>query len=88
MAMIVLKTERELDIMRTAGAIAAVVLNETGAFIRSGVTTKEIDDFAAARIRHYGAVSAFLGYKKYPCNICISVNDEVVHGLAGPRRIQ
>jgi len=88
MAMIVLKTERELDIMRTAGAIAAVVLNETGAFIRSGVTTKEIDDFAAARIRHYGAVSAFLGYKKYPCHICISVNDEVVHGLAGPRRIQ
>ena len=86
--MILYKTERELDIMRAAGAIASVVLNETSAFIRPGVTTKEVDDFAASRIRQYGADSAFLGYRKYPCNICISVNDEVVHGIAGPRRIQ
>ena len=86
--MILYKTERELGIMRAAGAIASVVLNETSAFIRPGVTTKEVDDFAASRIRHYGADSAFLGYRKYPCNICISVNDEVVHGIAGPRRIQ
>ena len=82
------KTESEIAIMRVAGPIAAAVLDEVAAFIRPGVTTKEIDDFAATRIRHYGATSAFLGYKKYPCNICISVNDAVVHGLAGPRRIQ
>ena len=63
--MIVLKTERELAIMRSAGAIAAVVLNDVAASIRPGITTKEVDEFAASRIRHYGAVSAFLGYRKY-----------------------
>jgi len=47
-----------------------------------------LDDFAAARIKHYGARSAFLGYRKYPCQICISINDQVVHGLAGPRVMQ
>jgi methionyl aminopeptidase len=49
------------------------------------LTTKEVDDFAAARIKHYGGKSAFLGYRKYPCQMCISVNEQVVHGLAGAR---
>lgn len=74
--------------MRQAGSVAAIVLDEVIRFIRPGVTTREVDIFAASRIQFYGAKSAFLGYKKFPCNICISVNDEVVHGLAGPRRIQ
>jgi len=74
--------------MRASGAIAAVVLNEVAGFIRPGVTTHEVDEFAASRIRSYGAISAFLGYRGYPCSICISVNDEVVHGIAGSRRIQ
>jgi len=86
--MIVYKSEREIDIMRIAGAIASAVLDEAAAFLQPGVTTKQIDDYAGLRIRHYGATSAFLGYKNYPCNICISVNDEVVHGIAGSRRIQ
>jgi methionyl aminopeptidase len=71
--------------MRPACAVASTVLNEVAAFIRPGVTTKEVDDFAAGRIKAQGARSAFFGYKKYPCQICISVNEEVVHGLAGPR---
>lgn len=74
--------------MRSAGAIAATVLNDVASYIQPGVTTGDIDSYAAGRIRAHGAVSAFLGYKKYPCNICISVNEEVVHGIAGPRRIQ
>jgi len=74
--------------MRPACAVASTVLDELSAFVRPGVTTREIDDFAASRIKHYGAKSAFLGYRKYPCNICISVNDEVVHGLANDRRVQ
>src|SRR5258706_14797050 len=73
--------------MRPACSIAASVLDDVSAFIRPGVTTKEVDDFAAARIKHYGAHSAFLGYRKYPCQICISVNEQVVHGLAGPRHL-
>src|ERR1043166_595847 len=83
--MIILKSERDLEAMRPACAVASLVLNEVSAFIQPGVTTKQVDDFAAERMKHYGARSAFLGYRKYPCQICISVNEQVVHGLAGPR---
>ena len=86
--MIVLKSERDLDAMRPACAVASAVLEEVSGFVRPGVTTREIDAFAASRIKQYGAKSAFLGYRKYPCNICISVNNEVVHGLANDRRVQ
>src|SRR5579859_7158747 len=85
--MIILKNERDLEAMRPACAVAGSVLSEVAAWIKPGVTTKEIDVFAASRIKHYGGKSAFLGYRKYPCQICISVNDQVVHGLAGPRRL-
>jgi methionyl aminopeptidase len=83
--MIIIKSERDLESMRPACAVAAAVLDEVSAFIVPGVTTKAVDEFAAARIKHYGAKSAFLGYRKYPCQLCISVNEQVVHGLAGPR---
>lgn len=86
--MSIVKTERELESMRPACVVASAVLDEVAAWIRPGLTTREIDEYAASRIRHYGARSAFLGYRKYPCHICISVNDEVVHGLAGQRRVQ
>src|ERR1041385_3461297 len=86
--MIILKTERDLDAMRPACRGATEVLDEVAVFIRPGVTTKQIDDFAAEAIRKHGAKSAFLGYRKYPCHVCISVNEEVVHGLAGDRRVQ
>lgn len=85
---IILKSERDLEAMRPACQVACTVLEEVGAFIRPGITTKEVDDFAASRIKSYGAKSAFLGYRKYPCQICISVNEQVVHGLAGPRRLE
>lgn len=86
--MIILKTERDLDAMRPACAVAAEVLDEVAGFIRPGVTTKQIDDFAAESIKRHGAKSAFLGYRKYPCHVCISVNEEVVHGLANDRRVE
>ena len=74
--------------MRPACVVARKVLDEVSDFIQPGVTTREIDQFAAARIKSYGAKSAFLGYKKYPCNLCISVNEQVVHGLANSRRVE
>ena len=83
--MIILKSERDLEAMRPACAVASTVLNEVAAFVQPGVTTKQVDEFAASRMKHYGAKSAFLGYRKYPCQTCISVNDEVVHGLANER---
>jgi methionyl aminopeptidase len=85
--MILIKSERDLESMRPACAIAASVLSEVAAFIQPGVTTRQVDDYAASRIKHYGAKSAFFGYRKYPCQICISVNEQVVHGLAGPRQL-
>jgi methionyl aminopeptidase len=85
--MIILKSERDLEAMRPACQVARAVLDEVSDFIQPGRTTREIDQFAAARIKHYGGRSAFLGYRKYPCYICISVNDEVVHGLANERRV-
>jgi methionyl aminopeptidase len=86
--MIILKTERDLEAMRPACAVAAKVLAEVAGFIRPGVSPREVDEFAASRIRGLGAKSAFLGYRKYPCHICISVNDQVVHGLAGPKELK
>jgi methionyl aminopeptidase len=86
--MIILKNERDIEPMRAAGAVASLVLQEVCSWITPGLTTREIDDFAAGRIKEYGARSAFLGYRKYPCHVCLSVNDQVVHGLAGERRVQ
>jgi methionyl aminopeptidase len=85
--MIILKTERDLEAMRPACKIASEVLEKVAAFIQPGVTTREIDNFAAQQIKGHGAKSAFLGYRKYPCHLCISVNEQVVHGLAGDRKV-
>ena len=85
--MIILKNERDLDAMRPACALAGTVLEEIAAFIKPGVTTREVDEFAAKRIKQHGARSAFLGYRNYPCHTCLSVNEEVVHGLASDREL-
>ena len=74
--------------MRPAGAIAARVLDEIMGFIRPGVTTRQVDEFAAAQMKAHGGKSAFLGYRNYPSHTCLSVNDEVVHGLAGERELR
>jgi methionyl aminopeptidase len=86
--MIILKSERDLEAMRPACAVAATVLNDVAAFVQPGITTRDVNEFAASRIKHYGARSAFLGYRKYPCQICISVNEQVVHGLAGAQALR
>ena len=71
--------------MRPACGVARAVLDDVTAMIQPGVTTRDVDGFAAERIRAYGGRSAFLGYRNYPCNVCLSVNEEVVHGIAGKR---
>src|SRR3989454_1275243 len=86
--MIILKSERDLEAMRPACTVARMVLDEVCDFIQPGRTTQEINQYAASRIKQYGARSAFLGYRKFPCHLCISVNDQVVHGLAGPRQLR
>jgi len=74
--------------MRPAGMVAGKVLDEIAAFIHPGVTTRQVDNFAAERIKSYDAKSAFLGYRKYPCHTCLSVNDAVVHGIASDRELK
>jgi len=86
--MIILKSDRDLDSMRPACMVAAKVLDEIAAFVKPGLTTREVDEFAAKQIKEHGAKSAFLGYRKYPCHTCLSVNEEVVHGLAGDRELR
>lgn len=86
--MIVIKTAEEIERMRVSGRIAATVKERVAREIRPGVTTAELDAFAAELIAEAGARSAFLGYRGYPGNVCLSVNDEVVHGIPGPRRIE
>jgi methionyl aminopeptidase len=83
-----IKTPDELKLMRSACAVAAEVLDEIGSFIKPGITTERVDDFAAEQIKARGGKSAFLGYRKYPRHACISVNDEVVHGLGGERELR
>jgi methionyl aminopeptidase len=86
--MIRIKTAEELDRMRASNRIAALVRDRVAARVAPGVTTAELDAYAAELIAAAGAQSAFRGYRGYPGHICVSVNEEVVHGLPGPRRIQ
>ncbi|MDO8340526.1 MAG: type I methionyl aminopeptidase [Candidatus Woesebacteria bacterium] len=83
-----IKNQGEIAGIRAACRIAATVLEEIGAQVRPGITTAELDVYAADRIKARGARSAFLGYRGFPKHTCLSVNEEVVHGLAGARRLQ
>lgn len=86
--MIPIKNDREIEKMRAACKTASGVLERICAVIRPGVTTKEVDQAAADFMAEEKCKSAFLGYRKFPGHICISLNEEVVHGIGGTRRIQ
>jgi methionyl aminopeptidase len=82
-----IKTPREIDFMRKAGSIASTILQALAREIVPGRTTGEIDKLAAELMREHDCKSAFLGYRGFPGYTCISINEEVVHGIGGPRRI-
>lgn len=83
--MIVLKSERELDKMRKAGALTAKILHEVAASVRPGVQTRDLDRQAESLVAKLGVTAAFKGYYGYPASICVSVDEEVVHGIPGDR---
>jgi methionyl aminopeptidase len=87
---ITLKSARELAIMREAGRVNALALAAAKAAIRPGAATADVDAAAAEVLKKHGAKPAFLGYGSppYPAVICISVNEELVHGIPGRRRIR
>lgn len=76
-----------LEGLRAANGLARDVLLATAEQVRAGISTGEVDAFAAAEMKRRGCKSAFLGYRKYPGHICISLNEEIVHGIGGPRVI-
>jgi methionyl aminopeptidase len=86
--MILLKQPHEMEGMRASGALAGMVRDKVAAWVAPGVTTGEIADYAGSLIEAAGAKCAFLGYRGFPGKICVSVNDEVVHGIPGSRVVQ
>ena len=83
--MIILKSSREIELMRQAGKITAAARALAGAMVAPGVSTREIDRAVHRFIRSQGAEPSFLGYNGFPASVCISVNDEVIHGIPGSR---
>jgi methionyl aminopeptidase len=86
--MIICKTPREIEIMREAGKIVALTHQELKKHITPGITTKELDQIAEKTIQKYGATPSFKGYNGFPGSICASVNEELVHGIPGKRKLE
>lgn len=86
--MITLRSPREIEFMRDAGRITAQALCRVGEAVRPGITTSELDAIAKRCIEKEGAEPSFLGYCGYPGSICVSVNDEIVHGIPSDREIK
>ena len=85
---ITIKNEREIERMRAAGRVVAICHQRVEAAIAPGVTTAELDAIVRDTVKEHGATASFLGYNGFPGHICASVNEEIVHGIPGPRRLQ
>ena len=83
---VTIKSAREIELMRESGRLLAIVHDELGKALKPGMTTKEIDRLGEEIIRSFGCVPNFLNYNGYPASICVSVNDEVVHGIPSKKR--
>lgn len=84
---VTIKSEREIRLMREAGKILAITHEELAKTLRPGISTWEIDRLGEEIIRSYGCVPSFKNYQGYPASICISVNNEVVHGIPSKKRV-
>jgi methionyl aminopeptidase len=82
------RTHQEIELMRRAGRVVADVLALMEDNLRPGITTAELDAIAEEYIRKSGARPSFKGYKGFPASICVSIDEEVVHGIPGPRAIE
>ena len=84
---VTIKSEREIELMRQAGKILARVHEEMGKIIRPGISTWEINAYGEKLIREFDCIPSFLNYHGYPASVCVSVNEEVVHGIPSKERI-
>jgi len=85
--MIVYKSKAEIEMMKKSNQIVARILSELKEMVRPGIETRELDVYAESRARELGAIPAFKGYRGYPASLCVSVNEEVVHGIPSARRL-
>lgn len=82
---IIIKSDREIAAMREAGRVVAMVLGILSGELKAGMKTKELDAISGRELKRLGAKPSFKGYRGFPANLCVSVNDEVVHGIPGER---
>lgn len=85
---IIIKSDQEIAVMRQAGRIVATVLDVLKSQVKAGMRTEELDAIAARELTRLGAISSFKGYHGFPATVCVSVNDEIVHGIPGKRVLQ
>ncbi len=85
---IIIKSETEIEKMREAGRIVATVLNTLKLKVEPGMKTRELDTIASKETKRMGAVPSFKGYHGYPASVCVSVNDEIVHGIPGDKTLK
>lgn len=84
---VTIKSHKEIEYMRESGRLLAIVHDELGKAIKPGISTKDIDRLGEKIIRSFGCIPSFLNYQGYPASICVSVNEEVVHGIPSEDRI-
>ncbi|MFQ8603267.1 MAG: type I methionyl aminopeptidase [Anaerovoracaceae bacterium] len=85
--MIIIKSDEEIDLMRISGKVTAFILKELESFIKPGISTADIDRFVETTIRDNGMIPTFKGYGGFPASACVSINEEVVHGIPSKKRI-
>lgn len=85
--MIIIKSDQEIDLMRESGKVTGFILKELENFIKPGISTADIDHFVESIIRKNGMVPTFKGYGGFPASACVSINEEVVHGIPDKKRI-
>ena len=86
--MITIKSEKEIELMRKAGYMVSLTHQYLKPFIKPGITTRELDKLADDFIRRQGGIPTCKGYEGFPCSLCVSVNDEVVHGIPSSRKLK
>ena len=84
---IMIKTPQEIEKMRRSGGVVRDVLETVRGLVKAGATTLDLENAAAAKMKELGAVAAFKGYRGYPCVLCTSLNEEVVHGIPSKGRV-
>jgi methionyl aminopeptidase len=86
--MVIFKSQNEIDRIRKASQIVARTLNFLESHVQPGITTRELDQIAESEIRKAGAIPAFKGYRGFPATLCVSINEEVVHGIPADRKLK